>query len=116
MSRESAQIKSVDEGAPFQPLQVFVRLVLHLAVEDLNPVEAHFGSQIDARFDIAQFLVLELPKRISGDCNSVATTSRVRVVGNHRVLVGKNRWTDDSGRADYRKEFSTTGCHGSSFR
>ena len=75
MCREAAQIETMAKGALFESLQVRVRFLLHLDVQDLNRVETGFGRQVDAFFD-GEFCRTISPIGIRGDGDPIA--ARVR--------------------------------------
>src|SRR6267142_4884775 len=61
----------MEESAALEVLEIRIVGLLHLAMQDLNAVEAHVVGQVDAFFDVAQLVVLELPEGIGGDADAV---------------------------------------------
>jgi hypothetical protein len=61
---ETAEVKSVDECASLQLLNVGALFAFHLSVQDFDTVKTHFGSQVDATLDAPQFAATKLPKRV----------------------------------------------------
>ena len=77
MGGEAAQVQAEQESPALEPLEVVVAFLLHLAVQDLHAVKAHFSSQVDTGLDAAQLLVAELPVRVSGDSDAVGARRRL---------------------------------------
>ena len=64
MSRESAQVDATAKRSLLQLLQISIRFVFHLFMQDFNAVKAHIGRQIDAILDIPEGFVFKLPERV----------------------------------------------------
>src|SRR5205814_8059981 len=89
MGGEAAEVEAKQERPAFEPLQIGVVFLLHLAMQDLDAVEAHVGGQVDAGFDAAQLLVAKLPVRVSG--NGYAVRARRWHLGIWRLAGGRLR-------------------------
>ena len=61
------------EQAPFQPLQVVVGFVLHLAMQNLDAIETHFGGQVDTGLDIPQGSIAKLPEGVRGNDDTIGS-------------------------------------------
>src|SRR5438445_12732410 len=72
MRREAADVEAASESPPLESLEIAFVLALHLAVEQLDAIEAHFGRQIDALLDVAVLATVELPEGIRADGNAIA--------------------------------------------
>ena len=69
--RKSAQIEAVTKGTLLEHLEVGVRFLLHLNVQDFNRIEAGFRRQIDTLFD-GEFFGAIAPIGIRGNGNRIA--------------------------------------------
>ena len=72
MRGEAAQVEAVHERPLLEFLKRGIGFVRHLAMEDLDAVEAHVGREVDALVEVAIVFVLELPEGIGRDGDAMA--------------------------------------------
>ena len=71
MRRKPAQVKPQRKRLPLEPLQIAIRFLFHLPMQNFHAVETHLCRGFKTCFDFDS-LWTKLPERIRGNSKSIA--------------------------------------------